>query len=36
MVEHGPVDEPYLREIGDRDNLFPDIDYRIFQARPWC
>lgn len=36
MVEHGPVDEPYLREIGNRDNLFPDIDYRIFQARPWC
>jgi 1,4-alpha-glucan branching enzyme len=36
MVDNDAVDEPYLDEIASRDNLFPDIDYRIFQRRPWC
>ncbi len=35
MVEHNAFDENYLREITARDSLFPDMDYRIFQARPW-
>ncbi len=35
MVERGEYDEAYLREIAARDNLFPDMDYRVFQARPW-
>ncbi len=35
MVESGNYDEPYLREISARDSLFPDMDYRIFQTRPW-
>jgi 1,4-alpha-glucan branching enzyme len=35
MAESGHYDEGYLREISARDSLFPDMDYRIFQARPW-
>jgi 1,4-alpha-glucan branching enzyme len=35
MAESGHYDEAYLREISARDSLFPDMDYRIFQARPW-
>jgi 1,4-alpha-glucan branching enzyme len=35
MAETGGYDENYLREIAARDSLFPDMDYRIFQARPW-
>ncbi len=35
MAESGHYDEGYLREIGARDSLFPDMDYRIFQTRPW-
>jgi hypothetical protein len=34
MAEHGTFDEHYLHEITARDSLFPDIDYRIFQAAP--
>jgi 1,4-alpha-glucan branching enzyme len=35
MAESGNFDERYLREITARDSLFPDMDYRIFQARPF-
>ncbi len=35
MVESGCYDELYLHEVAARDSLFPDIDYRIFQTRPW-
>jgi len=35
MVESGHYDENYLREVAARDSLFPDMDYRIFQTRPW-
>jgi 1,4-alpha-glucan branching enzyme len=35
MAEHGHYDEPYLREVAARDSLFPDMDYRIFQAKPF-
>jgi 1,4-alpha-glucan branching enzyme len=35
MAEHDHYDEPYLREVAARDSLFPDMDYRIFQTRPW-
>ncbi len=35
MVENSRYDENYLREVTRRDSLFPDIDYRIFQAKPW-
>jgi 1,4-alpha-glucan branching enzyme len=36
MAESGYFDENYLREITARDSLFPDMDYRIFQTRPWA
>jgi 1,4-alpha-glucan branching enzyme len=26
----GAVDEPYLASIEAQDNIFPDIDYRIY------
>ncbi|TAM47421.1 MAG: DUF1957 domain-containing protein [Gammaproteobacteria bacterium] len=35
MAESGGYDEGYLREITERDSLFPDMDYRIFQLRPY-
>ncbi len=35
LAEGGHSDERYLREITSRDSLFPDMDYRIFQGRPW-
>ena len=35
MAESGDYDEGYLREVAARDSLFPDMDYRIFQTRPW-
>jgi 1,4-alpha-glucan branching enzyme len=36
MIQSGNYDEGYLREIASRDSLFPDMDYRIFQARVWA
>jgi 1,4-alpha-glucan branching enzyme len=35
MAESGGYDEGYLRAVTARDSLFPDMDYRIFQARPF-
>jgi hypothetical protein len=35
MAESGRYDEGYLREVTARDSLFPDMDYRIFQNRPF-
>jgi len=35
MVENTRYDEHYLREVAARDSLFPDMDYRIFQSKPW-
>ncbi len=35
MVESGNYDEGYLREVTARDSLFPDMDYRMFQTRPY-
>ena len=35
MIESTNYDENYLRAIAARDSLFPDMDYRIFQNRPW-
>ena len=35
MAESGQYDESYLREVTARDSLFPDMDYRIFQNRPY-
>jgi 1,4-alpha-glucan branching enzyme len=35
MAESGHYDEHYLRDVTARDSLFPDMDYRIFQARPF-
>ena len=26
----GKVDEPYLRALEAKDNLFPDLDYRVY------
>jgi 1,4-alpha-glucan branching enzyme len=30
-LERGEIDEPELREIEARDNLFPKIDYRVYR-----
>jgi len=35
MVDSGVFDKDYLHEVTKRDSLFPDMDYRIFQCRPW-
>jgi 1,4-alpha-glucan branching enzyme len=34
MAEQNSYDEGYLRAVSERDSLFPDMDYRIFQTRP--
>lgn len=34
MADSSQFDHPYLHAITDRDNLFPDMDYRIFQKQP--
>ena len=28
------IDEPWLRQIEQMDNIFPNIDYRYWRARP--
>ena len=33
MLETGEVDEELLAEIEWRDNIFQEIDYRIYQSR---
>lgn len=33
-VESGRHDEAWLAEIEARDNIFPDIDYRVYCSRP--
>lgn len=35
MVETGQYEDGYLRNVAERDSLFPDMDYRIFQTRPY-
>ncbi len=35
MAQRDQYDEHYLQQITARDSLFPDMDYRIFQRRPW-
>jgi 1,4-alpha-glucan branching enzyme len=35
MAQRDAYDEHYLQQVGARDSLFPDMDYRIFQCRPW-
>ena len=35
MAEQMSFDENYLRAVSERDSLFPDMDYRIFQTRPY-
>lgn len=35
MAESSRIDERYLHEASTRDNLFPDMDYRIFRTAPW-
>ncbi len=34
MLTEGQVDEAWLAEIEACDNIFPDIDYRVFRSRP--
>jgi 1,4-alpha-glucan branching enzyme len=31
-IKSNSIDEPYLTEIEHKDNIFPDIDYRIYRA----
>jgi 1,4-alpha-glucan branching enzyme len=35
MLSGALPDLAYMRELAARDALFPDMDYRIFQPRPW-
>lgn len=35
MIEHNDYDDTYLTHVTARDSLFPDIDYRMFQPRPF-
>ncbi|MFA5098343.1 MAG: 1,4-alpha-glucan branching protein domain-containing protein [Candidatus Margulisiibacteriota bacterium] len=30
MLKSGNIDEGYLADIGSKDNLFPDLDYRVY------
>ena len=32
MFETGQIDQELLDEIGSRDNIFPEIDFEIFQT----
>lgn len=32
QIEAGAIDETRLREVEARDNLFPDVDYRLYAA----
>ena len=34
MLEGGPVDEAKLSEWESKDNIFPDIDPRVYRSRP--
>jgi 1,4-alpha-glucan branching enzyme len=33
QIERGPVDTAQLVEIEQRDNPFPELDYRLYAAR---
>ena len=35
MATTGQYDPTYLNAITERDSLFPDMDYRVFQKRPY-
>jgi hypothetical protein len=30
MLDGDPIDEVWLSGVEERDNLFPDIDYRLY------
>jgi len=30
QIEAGAINEPYLSDLEARDNIFPDISYRVF------
>ena len=31
VLSEGGLEEPILREFEERDNLFPDLDYRVYR-----
>jgi hypothetical protein len=31
VLKEGGLEEPILREFEDRDNIFPEVDYRIYR-----
>jgi len=33
QLEHNDVDEGLVRALEARDNLFPDLDYRVYRPR---
>jgi 1,4-alpha-glucan branching enzyme len=35
MAEHDSYDHGYLHAVAERDTIFPDMDYRVFQTRPY-
>ncbi|MHB1127841.1 MAG: glycoside hydrolase family 57 protein [Bacillota bacterium] len=32
QIRNGNIDETWLKEVEDKDNLFPEVDYRAFQS----
>ncbi|GAB4326628.1 MAG: glycoside hydrolase family 57 protein [Candidatus Sumerlaeia bacterium] len=34
MLEAGRIEERYVAELEARDNIFPNLDYRVYQSRP--
>ncbi|MBO8136673.1 MAG: DUF1957 domain-containing protein [Desulfotomaculum sp.] len=33
MIKHNNIDEPWLSSLENRNNIFPEIDYRCFRSR---
>jgi 1,4-alpha-glucan branching enzyme len=31
VLNEGGIDEAILREFEDRDNIFPELDYRVYR-----
>ena len=34
QIKGNQVDEPWLGQVESRDNLFPEIDYRVYRPQP--
>ncbi len=34
QLKSGKLNEPFLKSLEERNNLFPELDYRVYQSRP--